>query len=264
MELGSLIGLIAGAVFMFLAMFMGAGYNFVLLGAFIDYPSMMIVFGGTFSALLIGNPLPTVINGLKTFKKVTKKQEISATQGIIKIVELANLARKEGLLALEAAVAEVEDDFLKTGIVLVVDGTDPELVRSILETELAYVETRHKDVRAVWDYMGAMAPAWGMIGTLIGLVLMLLDLSDPDSIGPKMAVALLTTMYGSIIANYIALPVANKLKIFSSEEMLIKEVLIEGILSIQAGENPRIIEEKLKSFLPPALRKEIGDQDGGE
>ncbi len=264
MELGSLIGLIAGAIFMFLAMFIGAGYDIMLLGAFVDIPSMMIVFGGTFASLLIGNPLPNVINGLKVFKKVMEKQELSSQEGIEKIVELANLARKEGLLALEAAVEDVDDDFLKKGVVLVVDGTDPELVRNILETELIYLETRHKDVRGVWEYLGAMSPAWGMIGTLIGLVLMLLDLSDPDTIGPKMAVALLTTMYGSIIANYIAIPVANKLKIFSDEEMLIKEVLIEGILSIQAGENPRIIEEKLKSFLSPTLRSDIGEENGDD
>ncbi len=152
---------------------------------------------------------------------------------------------------------------MKKGIMLVVDGTDPELVRAIMETELASVEERHKDKIGFWDGLGAMGPAWGMIGTLIGLINMLRDLSDFASIGPNMSTALITTFYGSVLANWICAPVASKLKSKNGEEMMVKEIEIEGLLSIQAGENPRVIEEKLKSFLAPKDRSALGD-DGGE
>lgn len=263
MELGSLIGIIAGIFFILLSILLGAEMDVTKFTAFIDAPSALIVIGGTISAMLVAHPMPVLINAMKNISKIFKAPDTDPTEAITKIIDLANLARKEGLLALEDAVANIDDEFLKKGIMLIVDGTDPELVRNILETELTYQETRHKDVKNAWELLGALAPAWGMIGTLIGLVLMLLDLSNPDLIGPKMAVAIITTFYGSIIANFIAIPTANKMKIFSSSEILMKEVLIEGMLSIQAGENPRIIEEKLKSFLSPALRESIGE-GGGE
>ena len=147
---------------------------------------------------------------------------------------------------------------------LVVDGTDPELVRAIMETELASVEERHKDKIGFWDGLGAMGPAWGMIGTLIGLINMLKKMDDPSAIGPSMAVALITTLYGSILANWICAPVASKLKSKNADEMMVKEIEIEGLLSIQAGENPRVIEEKLKSFLAPADRGSTEEEGGGE
>ena len=147
---------------------------------------------------------------------------------------------------------------------LIVDGTDPELVRSIVETEMVFVESRHGETSGVWEFIGSTGPGFGMVGTLIGLIMMLQDMSDPDSLGPNMAVAMITTFYGSVIANFICGPVANKLKLISGDEMLVKEVLIEGMLSIQAGENPRIIEEKLKSFLSPSLRTSISEETGGE
>ena len=181
---------------------------------------------------------------------------------IKKIIDLSNVARKEGLLALEEAAGDLDDAFLKKGILLVVDGTDPELVRAIMETEIISIESRHKGKIGFWQDLGSMGPAWGMIGTLIGLVNMLQALDDPSAIGPAMAVALLTTLYGSMIANWICAPTAAKLKSNSAAEIQIKEIMIEGLLSIQAGENPRVIEEKLKSFLAPKDR-EIGN-DGGE
>ena len=149
-------------------------------------------------------------------------------------------------------------------IMLVVDGTDPELVRAIMETELASVEERHKDKIGFWDGLGAMGPAWGMIGTLIGLINMLRNLSDPDSIGPNMSVALITTLYGSMLANWVASPVATKLATNNDIEIMMKEVMIEGLLSIQAGENPRVIEEKLKSFLSPTIRNKMAEEGAGE
>ena len=167
---------------------------------------------------------------------------------------------------MEEAANELEDQFMKKGILLIVDGTEPDLVRAILETELSCIEGRHKKTMGFWDDVAAMGPAWGMIGTLIGLVNMLVTLDDPSSIGGNMAVALLTTLYGSLIANWLATPVSKKLGVNNATEVMLKEVMIEGLLSIQAGENPRVIEEKLKSFLSPAQRDEFtqGGNEGGE
>ena len=164
---------------------------------------------------------------------------------------------------MEEAAAELDDAFLKKGILLIVDGTDPELVRAIMETELTSIEDRHKSRIGFWENLGSMGPAWGMIGTLVGLVNMLNNMDDPSSIGPSMAVALITTLYGSLVANWICGPVSNKLKANNAQEMMLKEIMIEGLLSIQAGENPRVIEEKLKSFLAPKDRV-TAEAAGGE
>ena len=179
------------------------------------------------------------------------------------IIDLSNVARKEGLLSLEEAAGDLEDEFLKKGILLIVDGTDPELVRAIMETELVSMDSRHKAIIGFWESVAAMGPAWGMIGTLVGLVNMLNNMSDPDSIGPNMATALITTLYGSLLANWICAPVTGKLKTHNEMEMMQKEIMIEGLLSIQAGENPRVIEEKLKSFMSPSDRGSA-ENDGGE
>ena len=181
---------------------------------------------------------------------------------IHQIIDLSNIARKEGLLALEESANSLEDDFMKKGILLIVDGTDPELVRNILETELVNIDARHKKLIGFWKQVGAMGPAWGMIGTLIGLINMLKNLSDPDTIGPNMSVALVTTLYGSMLANWISSPVATKLSTNNDIEIMMKEVMVEGLLSIQAGENPRVIEEKLKSFLSPAARSQMAEGEG--
>ncbi len=257
MDISTVLGFVAGIIFILLSMLIGTSFDIGMVAkAFIDYPSVMITIGGTIAAVLIGNPLPRIITALKSVGKLFFPIKADPLEGISKVIELANLARKESLLALEDATVNLEDKFLRKGIMLIVDGTDPDLVRNILETEMAFIESRHGNVRGFWEYVAAQAPAWGMIGTLIGLALMLQNLSDVSNLGPQMAVALITTFYGSVIANFIANPVANKLKIYSDAEMLHKEVLIEGILSIQAGENPRIIEEKLKAFLSPSLRKD--------
>ena len=204
------------------------------------------------------------VGGLKSFTLIFKESAMNVPEIIQKIIDLSNVARKEGLLSLEEAAGDIDDEFLKKGILLVVDGTDPELVRAIMETELASVEGRHKDKIGFWENVGAMGPAWGMIGTLIGLVLMLKDLSDFASIGPNMATALITTFYGSVLANWICAPVATKLKGKNDEEMMVKEIEIEGLLSIQAGENPRVIEEKLKSFIAPGDSNTSSEEGGGE
>ena len=195
---------------------------------------------------------------------IFKNETLNPAEAIQHIIDLSNTARKEGLLALEEAANGIEDEFLKKGIMLVVDGTDPELVRGIMETDLSCISARHKKNIGFWEKWAELGPAWGMIGTLIGLILMLKDLDDPSSIGPSMAVALVTTLYGSLIANWLCTPVATKLQVNDTMEMMMKEITVEGILSIQAGENPRVIEEKLKSFLSPAERAGAADGGGGE
>ncbi len=232
------------------------------IGRYLDYPSAIITFGGAFFAVMASFSMSDYIAGLKSITLVFKAPSLDVKEMIQKIIELSNVARKEGLLSLEEAAGDLEDEFMKKGILLIVDGTDPELVRGIMETELISTEERHKTKISFWDALGAMGPAWGMIGTLIGLVNMLYEMEDPSSIGPSMAVALITTLYGSLLANWICGPVAAKLKANNASEIMMKEIMIEGLLSIQAGENPRVIEEKLKSFLAPGERNE--QEDGGE
>ncbi|HEX3023074.1 MAG TPA: MotA/TolQ/ExbB proton channel family protein, partial [Lachnospiraceae bacterium] len=241
MDLATIIGLVVSFVLMIFGMTFDlatVSFDMGKVGNFIDPPSIMITFGGSFMCMLVtAKNFKQFISNLKSFSLALKVLPSNETETISKIIELSNVARKEGLLALEEAANNIDDQFLKKGILLIVDGTDPELVRSILETELISIETRHKKTISFWEELGAMGPAWGMIGTLIGLINMLKKMSDAASIGPNMAVALVTTFYGSLLANWICAPVASKLKSNDAMEIMTKEVMVEGLLSIQAGEN---------------------------
>ncbi len=264
MDLASIIGLISGAVVVVFGIVSG-DQGFPALGNFYDLPSIIITIGGTLTCMLTCNSISDYINGFKSFGLIMKEHKTNESETIKKIIDLSNIARKEGLLQLEEAANDLDDEFMKKGILLIVDGTEPDLVRAILETELNCIEMRHKSVMSFWEDIASMAPAWGMIGTLIGLVNMLVTLDDPSSIGGNMAVALLTTLYGSLIANWIATPGQKKMASNNASEVMMKEVMIEGLLSIQAGENPRVIEEKLKSFLSPSQRAEFTEtNEGGE
>ncbi len=232
--------------------------------SYLDAPSAIITFGGALAATLCSHSMPDFISGLKSLLLIFKSPSANTTDIIKKIIELSNVARKDGLLSLEEAAADMDEPFLKKGILLVVDGTDPDLVRDIMQAEMDNAEARHKTCMGFWDTLGAMGPAWGMIGTLVGLVNMLNNMEDASSIGPSMAVALITTLYGSLLANWICTPTSNKLKADNAIEMIQKEVMVEGLLSIQAGENPRVIEEKLKSFLAPKERASASSDEGGE
>lgn len=263
MDLASLVGLILGVVMVVFGIISSGGT--AALGNFIDPPSIIITIGGSLASTLFSHKLPDFINGLKGITLAIKEPTVGNPVDVISnIINLSNISRKEGLLALEEATHDMDDEFLKKGINLVVDGTDPDLVRGILETDLINLETRHKKVIGFWEKWAEMGPAWGMIGTLVGLVNMLKKLDDVSTIGPNMAVALLTTLYGSLIANWLASPTAAKLKVNSEMEIMMKEITVEGLLSIQAGENPRVIEEKLKSFLAPSQRNTSVEEDGGE
>lgn len=266
MDIASIIGLVLGfGLFVFGCIVDNSfNVNFGTLGNFVDLNSAIITFGGTISAMITSNSLSGFVNNIKGAKRVFSVPKNDEAAIIRQIIDLSNVARKEGLLALEESANNLEDEFMKKGILLIVDGTDPELVRNILDTELINVDTRHKNVIGFWKNMAALGPAWGMIGTLVGLINMLKDLNDPDSIGPNMAVALVTTLYGSLLANWLSTPIANKLTAYNDAEITMKEVMIEGLLSIQAGENPRVIEEKLKSFLSPKARKGVSDEGGDE
>lgn len=265
MDLSTLIGMILCIGLCIFGMVFGQSDVAKALMSFLHAPSFIITVGGSMAATLtMSASIGDYIKGLKSFGIALKNFDYDETAKIRQIIELSNVARKEGLLALEeAANTSIDDEFMKKGILLIVDGTDPEFVRSILETELECVETRHKSVISFWENFASMGPAWGMIGTLIGLILMLQDLSDVKSVGPSMAVALITTFYGSLIANWICTPIATKLKEKNSAEVMIKKIVVEGLLSIQAGENPRVIEEKLKSFIDPAARESLSS-GGGE
>ena len=232
------------------------------MGNFIDPPSIVITIGGSLSSLLSSYTMPEVINNLKGLGVAFKDPKMDHGAVIRQIIDLSNVARKEGLLALEEVAGNLDDEFMKKGILLIVDGTEPELVRGILETELVNMDDRHKSMAGSYDTWATLGPAWGMIGTLVGLVNMLKKLDDFNTIGPNMATALLTTLYGSLIANWFCTPLANKMKNINSKEYQMKEIVIEGLLSIQAGENPRVIEEKLKSFLSPAVRKTVSPEEG--
>lgn len=268
MDIATLIGMIVGVLMMVFGITFETAtmsFNFAAITkSFIDIPSIIITIGGSLCGVLASNKLADTISSLKAFSLTLKEPNADAGEAIRNIINLSNIARKEGLLALEEAANGIEDEFLKKGIMLVVDGTDPELVRGIMETDLSCIETRHKTVIGFYQKWGALGPAWGMIGTLIGLIKMLKDLSDPDSIGPNMAVALLTTLYGSVIANWLCEPTSSKLTVNNDLEMVVKEITVEGLLSIQAGENPRVIEEKLKSFLAPTVRDGMNGGEGGE
>lgn len=262
MDIASLLGIIIGLVMLVYGIIDNAGLDgFVY---YLNFPSAIITFGGALGSTMASFSMEDFLGGLKSFMLVFKVPTLNTTEMIKKIIDLSNVARKEGLLSLEESTADLEEPFLKKGILLIVDGTDPDLVRAIMETELVSVEGRHKSVISFWDTLGALGPAWGMIGTLVGLVNMLNNMGDVTSIGPAMAVALITTLYGSLLANWICAPVANKLKADNAAEMLQKEVMIEGLLSIQAGENPRVIEEKLKSFMAPKDREVTEEAAGGE
>jgi len=224
--------------------------------SFIDAPSVMVVCGGAVASALISFPLKNFLSVFGVVMKVFFNKLDAIPALIEEIVSLAETARRDGLLALETRLDEIENSFVVLGIQMAVDGTRPEVMEDILRTELDAVATRHRDGKALLDCMGRFAPAFGMIGTLMGLVIMLGDMSDPSKIGAGMAVALLTTMYGAIASNVVFLPFAEKLGFINKQELLAMEIVVRGIMAIQSGENPRVIEQKLNTFIPPKLRSD--------
>jgi chemotaxis protein MotA len=251
MDLATLIGIVSAFGLVVIAILMNGS-----LTIFISPSSLMIVVGGTLGTTMINYPLKEMLGTINVVKNAFFSGGGPATDEVIKqFVDLGSKARREGILALESDVKGVTDEFMKKGLQMSVDGLEPQAIEEILATEIDYLKARHQVGAEVFQTMGTFAPALGMIGTLVGLVQMLQSMDDPSSIGPAMAVALLTTFYGSIMANMVCIPIAGKLKARSKEETLIKEMVVEGVLSLTRGENPRILEQKMLAYVPPKMRK---------
>ncbi|MBL1218257.1 MAG: motility protein A [Planctomycetes bacterium] len=259
MDLTTIIGSILGWILILVAIILGGAG----LAYYVNAPSMMIVLGGCACAIMIAFPL----SALKVLPKVLMKTVFAKPQSaqdlIDKLVSYAEVARRDGILSLEGKTGEMDNEFIVRGIRMAVDGTDPELIQEIMESELENQVIRHQQGKSLLDSMGRYAPAYGMIGTLVGLVAMLSNMEDPSSIGAGMAAALLTTLYGALMANLLFLPMADKLALRASEEVLIKTIIIQGVMSIQSGDNPRIVAQKLEIFIPPAQRVPADDEAHG-
>ena len=253
MDIATILGLIGGAVCIVMSVLTSGG----TLGGIIDVPSIIFVFGGSFFALFIAYPMSAVLGVFPIMGRSFKIPNFSEKTLVQDMVTLSEKARREGILALEEGLEDLSDDFMKNGLRLVVDGTDGVIIRSIMESELNQIESRHLDWINIIVAWAGLAPGYGMMGTVIGLIGMLRNLEDKSSLGPNMAVALVTTLYGSLIANWIMTPIATKLAAQNSTEIRTKEMIIEGVLSIQAGDNPRILAMKLLTYLDPKSRKAI-------
>ena len=254
MDIASLIGLISALSLIVTAIMLGGGS----FAAFYDIPSFLVVVGGAIAAVMVAFPLKNFLGVFSVSKNIFLNKVESVPALIETIVSLAETARRDGLLALESRIDEVENPFIVLGIQMAVDGTRPEVIEDVMRTELDAVATRHRDGKSIFDQLGRFAPAFGMIGTLMGLIIMLGDM-DPETIGKGMAVALITTLYGAIVSNVIFLPFAEKLGFLNKQELLAMEIIVRGIMGIQSGDNPRVIEQKLNTFIPPKMR--AGEQE---
>lgn len=257
MDIASAIGLGTGLVLLTFGV-ISAGLNPI---SIIDPASILITFGGGISGTILSAPWEATTSLGKVTRKAFFVDKFDIPGLITTLVSFSEKARREGLLALEDDVNELPDEFLRKGIQLVVDGTDPELVRNIMETEMSNIAGRHASGRNWWDTFGGLAPGFGMLGTLIGLIAMLRNMGtgDASAIGTGMSAALITTLYGSFGANMLAIPIVKKLAKRSEDELAMKQIMIEGTLSIQSGDNPRIVKEKLSSYLAPAERAVLKD-----
>ncbi|MHA6251995.1 flagellar motor protein MotP [Oceanobacillus sp. CAU 1775] len=249
------IGITIGFIMIMLAILSDSGGEGVT--SFIDITSIFIVIGGLTGSMLITFKFDQIKHTGKIIQETMYKNDMRLPELIRLFVELSEEARRKGVLALENKLDTIDDAYLKKGVLLLVDGLEPEDIKDIMEAEITAMEERHYQGRTLLEKAGAYAPAWGMIGTLIGLILMLNRLSDPASLGPSMAVALITTLYGIVLANLVFLPMAAKLEAKSNEEIFIRQIIIEGVVGIQSGQNPRLLEEKLSAFLSHDSKNEL-------
>ncbi len=258
MNVGLIIGLVAGFGTLIFGVLV-AGGNVLM---FWDAPSVIVTFGGGWCALMVAYPIPKLM-AMPTYMRIAVfPPTLNPVELIVTLVQFSEKSRREGLLALEDDLDALDEPFLKKGLQLVVDGTDPELVRTILETDIDEMASRHDANKKIFDDFAGLAPSFGMIGTLMGLVLLLANLSDKSMVGPYLSVALITTLYGAILAYLVLTPMSTNLDALTGDEILFKSVAVMGVLSIQAGDNPRILKEKLVSFLPPVMRADLVDEKG--
>lgn len=255
MDLSTVIGIILAFALMIGAIMIGGP-----LMLFINVQGLMIVVGGTFGCILSNYSFKEVLGAFTILRKAFLHKETQYNKAIKQLIGLSTKARKEGILSLQSAMDNINDEFLVKGLQMAVDGQEPESLKAVLYQEIEKLEERHEDGAEIFTTMATYAPALGLIGTLIGLVQMLQTMEDPSTIGPAMAVALLTTFYGAVIANVMCIPVAGKLRLRSQSEVLLKTLITEGMDSIMAGENPRLMEQKLHSFIPPNQRKSVYDK----
>jgi chemotaxis protein MotA len=252
MDISTIIGLVMGTALILMSIFIDPAASF---GGFISIPSVLIVLGGSMGAAMICFPLNQVMSVFAVIKNVFVNKQKDLADLIEQLVSLSETARRDGLLALENRLEELDDPFVMMGIRMAVDGMNAEVVEGIMQTEVDAVSTRHENGKKLLDSLGRFAPAFGMIGTLMGLIIMLGDM-NPETIGSGMAVALLTTLYGAIVSNLVYLPFSEKLNYLNEQELLSMEIVVRGILAIQGGENPRVIRQKLTMFIPPKARPE--------
>lgn len=254
MNIAAIIGIVGGAACIVMSVLTSGG----TLGGIIDIPSVFMTIGGSFAAICIMSPLNKALGMFKIMGRCFKIPDFGEKNLVQNIVNLSDKARREGILILEDGLDDLDDQFLKSGLRLVIDGTDGAVVRTIMENEMSQTEARHFEWINILNQWGGFAPGFGMMGTVLGLIGMLNNLEDKSSLGPNMAVALITTLYGSMLANWILVPMAQNLQTQNSSEMRIKEMVIEGVLAIQAGENSRVIAQKLLTYLDPVSRKAVG------
>jgi chemotaxis protein MotA len=254
-----IIGVVLGFGMMVYGIISGSG-DFA---TFINIPSLVITVGGAISSAISANKKTVVFGIAKVIMEAIKEPKIDYIGNLRTLVSFSEKARREGLLSLESSIEEIQDPFFKKAVQLVVDGTEPEVLRTMMEIEIDMATSEMMDQKAFFDSLGTFGPAFGMIGTLVGLIQMLKSLNDPSSLGPSMAVALITTLYGSILANIVGIPIAEKISKRAGDLELSKRMILEGVLSIQAGENPRVLEEKLKAYLPSAEKAKYEAQAQG-
>jgi chemotaxis protein MotA len=256
MDLGTIIGLILGIVLVGWSIMLGGNVM-----AYVDVPSIAIVIGGAAASTMVSIPFSRLKNIVGITRKAVFCKSMPPQKLIADLVSYAEVARRDGILSLESYCNQIEDPFIVRGIQMAVDGTDPELIQEILTTELDNLAERHAESKAVLDMISKYCPAYGMIGTLVGLIAMLATMDDPSKIGAGMAVALITTLYGAMASNMITMPMADKLAKRSAEEVLLKTIIIKGVMSIQSGDNPRVVEQKLLTYLPPGDRPVAKDAE---
>ena len=253
MDISTIIGIVGGAACIVMSVLTSGG---TMLGIW-DLPSVFMTIGGSYASIFIAAPLKKTLGLFKVMGKAFKVPDFGEKTIISTMMDLSNKARREGILALEDGLDDLDDPFMRNGLRLVVDGTDGDVIRTIMENEMNQIESRHMDWIGILNAWAGYAPGFGMMGTVLGLIGMLNNLEDKSSLGPNMAVALITTLYGSMMANWLIAPFATKLIAHNAIEMRSKEMILEGVLAIQAGENPRIMGQKLLTYLDPVTRKAV-------
>jgi len=252
MDIATIIGTLLGFALIIGSIVMGGGA-----GMFFHVPSMCVTIGGMLCATMIHFSLPQFLSIFSIIKKTIIAKIPPKAELVQNMVNFAAINRRDGTLALEPEISKLSDHFFAKGLQLLVDGQDSEAIRDLLDPEIQYLQERHAGGKKILEFMGASAPAFGMIGTLIGLVQMLQNLSSPDSIGQGMAVALLTTFYGAFTANLVFIPLAGKLGIYSKDESVAMEMILEGVCAIAQGDNPTLVKERMQVFVSHGRRQEV-------